>query len=127
MIELKFYQFMKQNIGEIKMKRILKTRNVNVMVKNLKINYDEDYLVNEIGDEIFDRQIEIDNDIKLYDLYKKQTNLLTSKDIKIIRNKYMLTQKDFSLIIGLGEISIHRFENGSIQIEGVDSIIRLSI
>ena len=78
------------------------------------------------GEEIFDRNIEIENDIRLYDIYKKQMNLLTSLEIKNIRKKYGMNQKEFALSIGVDETTLQRIENGSIQSESVDSIIRLS-
>ena len=53
-------------------------------------------------------------------------NLLTTNEIKEIRERYGLSQKDFALALGMGEITINRLENGSIQSEAVDSIIRLS-
>ena len=37
-----------------------------------------------------------------------------------------MNQKEFALALGMGEITIHRFENGSIQTEAIDSVIRLS-
>ena len=83
-------------------------------------------MVDENGEEIFDRDVEIENDQRLYDIYKKQNNLLTSFEIKKIRKKYGLTQKEYALVIGLGEITVHRFEKGAIQTEAVDSIIKLS-
>lgn len=104
----------------------LRTRRVKVEVKDKLIEYDEYYLVDENGEEIFDRDIEIENDQRLYDIYKKQSNLLTNAEIKQIRKKYGLTQKEYALIIGVGEITVHRFENGSIQTEAVDSMMRLS-
>lgn len=104
----------------------LRIRKVEVEVKGTIIEYDEYYLVDANGEEIFDRDIEIENDKRLYDIYKKQNNLLTKEEIKKIRNKYNLTQKDYALVIGVGEITVHRFEKGSIQTESVDSIMRLS-
>ncbi len=104
----------------------LRTRKVRVNVKGSLIEYNEQYLVNEKGEEIFDRNIEIENDQKLYDIYKKKNNLLTISEIKKIRKKYGLTQKEYALVMGLGEITVHRFENGSIQTEAVDAIMRLS-
>jgi len=99
----------------------------NYLLKEKEIEFEEHYVINPItGEEIFDRIIEIENDLRLYDVYKKQVNLLTSVEIKAIRKKYEMNQKEFALAIGLGEITIHRFENGSIQTESVDSIIRLS-
>ena len=107
-------------------KNNLRVRKVKVQVKDKTISYDEYYLVNELGEEIFNREIEIENDNRLYNIYKKQKSLLTSTEIKEIRKKYNLTQKDYASIIGVGEITVHRFEKGAIQTEAVDSIMRLS-
>lgn len=104
----------------------IQTRFVTVEVKGKQVKYLEKYLVDENGEEIFNRDIEIENDIRLYDEYKLMSGLLTSNAIKKIRGKYGLTQKEYALVIGMGEISIHRFENGSIQTEAVDNIMRLS-
>ena len=105
----------------------VKTRRIKANVKGKIIEFDEYYKIDpETGEEVFDRNIEIENDTRLYDIYKKQMNLLTSEEIKNIRKKYDMNQKEFALSIGVGEITIHRFENGSIQTESVDSIIRLS-
>lgn len=104
----------------------LRSRKSIVEVKGKLIEFEEFYLVDENGNEIFNRDIEIENDKRLYDIYKKQNNLLTNNEIKKIRQKYGLTQKEYALVIGMGEISVHRFEKGSIQSEAVDSIMRLS-
>lgn len=108
------------------MKDNLRKRNVTVEVKGKMINYDEYYMVNESGEEIFNRELEIENDKRLYDIYKSMNNLLTTDEIKKIRKKYNLNQKDYAAVLGVGEITIHRFEKGSIQTEAVDSIMRLS-
>lgn len=104
----------------------LKLRRVKVEVKNQIIEYDEYYLVDEKGEEIFDRNIEIENDKNLYNAYKKNNNLLLSEEIRDIRKKYNLNQKEYAAVLGVGEITIHRFEKGDIQTESVDAIMRLS-
>lgn len=104
----------------------LRIRKAKVNVKGVQIEYDEYYLINENGEEIFDRNIEIENDKRLYDIYKKQNNLLTNAEIKKIRQKYGLNQKEYALVIGVGEVTVHRFEKGAIQTEAVDAIMRLS-
>lgn len=105
----------------------LRVRKIIAKVKEKEIEFEEYYMIDpKTKEEIFDRNIEIENDLRLYDAYKKEVNLLTSAEIKAIRKKYEMNQKDFALAIGLGEITIHRFENGSIQTESVDSVIRLS-
>ena len=110
----------------VKCEENIKIRKIITEVKGQKVEFDEYYLIDENGNEIFDRDIEIENDKRLYDVYKKQNNLLTISEIKKIRNKYDLNQKEYAQVIGVGEITIHRFENGSIQTESVDSIMKLS-
>ncbi len=108
-------------------KENIKIRKVKTNVKGKTIEFDEYYLIDPItGEEVFDRNIEIENDIRLYDIYKKEMNLLTSDEIKNIRKKYDMNQKEFALSIGVEETEVHRFENGSIQTESVDLVIKLS-
>ena len=47
---------------------------------------------------------------KLVDAYKEEKELLTSNEIKEIRNMYGMTQKEYAFDLGMGEISIHRLE-----------------
>ena len=102
----------------------VKTRKIKANVKGRIIEFDEYYMINsKTGEEIFNRDIEIENDIRLYDLYKKQMNLLTSSEIKNIRKKYGMSQKEFALSIG---VMVDKLENGSIQNEEVDGVIRSS-
>ena len=109
------------------MNYIIKIENVKVKVKDLEINYDEKSAYDEkSGEEIFIREIEIENDIKLFDIYKKEKGLMTSCEIKELREKYNLTQKEFARVLGLGEVSINRFENGSIQTASVNSTLSLA-
>ena len=106
---------------------LIKEREVTTEVKGIKIKFTEKYKVDsKTNEEIFDRDIEQENDIKLYNIYKKRMNLLTTNEIKEIRERYGLSQKDFALALGMGEITINRLENGSTQSGAVNSIIRLS-
>lgn len=109
------------------MNYMIKTENVKVKVKDLEINYGEKCAYDEMsGEEIFVREIEIENDIRLFDIYKKEKGLMTSYEIKGLRDMYGLNQKEFARVLGLGEVSINRFENGSIQTTSVDSTLSLA-
>lgn len=103
-----------------------KTRRVQAQVKNQLFEFNEIYLEDEKGNEVFDRTIWIENDINLYNQYKNKNGLLTTDEVVSIRNKYQLTQKDFALVLGLGEVSINRIENGSIQTRAIDETIRIA-
>lgn len=76
--------------------------------------------------DVYDREAEIQNDIIFFDAYKTQKGLLTSVEIKEIRNNYGIAQTTFSKILGLGEKTIARYETGSIQDKAQDNLIRLS-
>lgn len=105
----------------------IKIRKTTTEVKGIEITFDEYYRIDQnTGEEIFDRELEIKNDADLYDIYKKQKGLLTISEIKDIRKKYDMNQKEYALAIGVGEVTVNRFENGAIQTEATDAIIRLS-
>ena len=65
--------------------------------------------------EMIDEKLEDDNLEKIYNQYRKKKGLLTPEQIKNIREKYGLSQRAFSRILGWGEITIHRYENGALQ------------
>ncbi|MBE5812087.1 MAG: DUF4065 domain-containing protein [Clostridiales bacterium] len=106
---------------------VLKCERVKYVIKDEEIEVDEKYYVNpENNERVYNRDLSIENDIVAYDAYKRKKELLTTEEIKEIRKKYDLTQKEYALAIGVGEITVHRFENGTIQTESIDSIMRLS-
>lgn len=74
-----------------------------------------------------DLDIDLDETImnRFYEEYRKQKNLLSPERIQTIRNKYQLSQASFSKLLGFGEKTITRYENGAIQDVCHDNIIRL--
>jgi predicted transcriptional regulator len=58
-------------------------------------------------------------------MYRKQHDLLTPAEIISIREQYGLATKSFAKILGLGEISITRYENGHVQEEAQNNLILL--
>ncbi len=67
------------------------------------------------GEKIFDEKRDSRNLEKAYSLYRKKHNLLAPSEIRTIREKYGLSQRALSRLLGWGEITIHRYENGAIQ------------
>lgn len=61
-----------------------------------------------------------------FDKYREIKNLLTPSRIKEIREKYNVTQVAFSRILGFGDKTISRYENGSIQDEAQNNLIMLA-
>ena len=95
------------------------------LIKNKPIGYKEIYyFCPESDEEFYPENILDENLIKAIDSYKKQNGLLTSSEIKEIRNYYGLNQKELSNLFGWGDITIQRYENKQIQDETYDEVLR---
>lgn len=78
----------------------------------------------ECGEELLDPDLEDENLDLFYNEYRKQKKLLSPEEIKAIRLKYNLSQTSFARLLGFGEKTIARYENGSIQDTAHDNLIR---
>jgi len=67
------------------------------------------------GSKIFDEERDSRNLEKAYSLYRAKHNLLSPDEIRLIREKYGLSQRALSRLLDWGEITVHRYENGAIQ------------
>lgn len=101
-------------------------RDATYIVKGTSITFKEKIKINEItGEEIYDSELEQENDIKLYSEYRKLKNLLFPEEIKEIREKFGVTQVEFAQILGLGDKTIARYENGSLQDTAQNNLIKI--
>jgi putative zinc finger/helix-turn-helix YgiT family protein len=73
------------------------------------------YKCGTCGEEFAPPDLEEQNFKRAYDLYRKRHNLVTSRQIKAIRETYGLSQRSFARFLGWGQITIHRYEAGAIQ------------
>ncbi len=80
----------------------------------------------ECREELIDEELDKKSLNAFYEEYKRTHNLLTANEIKKIREKWGVSQSQFSIILGMGEKTITRYENGSIQDETHDNLIRLA-
>ena len=67
------------------------------------------------NEEIFDEKLEDHNLENIYNQYRKKHSLLMPDKIKETREKYGVSQRAFSRILGWGEVTIHRYETGALQ------------
>lgn len=77
-------------------------------------------------DELFHADYDIENQENAFRLYRLNKDILQPEEIIAIRKRYGLTQKDFSKLLGFGEITITRYENGSIPTNAQNQIIKSS-
>lgn len=69
---------------------------------------------NICGCDIWDEELDSKNLLLAYEEYRRKHNLMAPEDIKEIRTKYNLSQTAFARILGMGDKTITRYENGSI-------------
>ena len=94
-------------------------------IKEEKIEYTKKEYLCEKTNKIFTTpDLDDINQLEAKDIYRKKHSLLTSKEIKQIREKYSLSQSDLALILGWGEVTITRYETKEIQNEKYDNVLR---
>ena len=64
---------------------------------------------------------------KLAEVFRKRTGLLTGEEIKSLRKKRGLTQKELADRLKIGVASIKRWETGLIQSKSLDHALRLHL
>lgn len=77
------------------------------------------------GEKIFHQEYDQDNIVRVYNKYRKKYGLMLPSEIKALREHYGISQKKFAQILGFGEVTITRYENGMIQDEVHNNTLEL--
>lgn len=75
------------------------------------------------NEELFHQKFDRENQQKAFDIYRKANGLVTVDEIKETREKYNLTQREYSYLLGFGEITISRYERGSLPTKAQSQLI----
>lgn len=78
------------------------------------------------GEDIWDEELDAQNLLNAYTEYRKRHLLLQPGEIRAIREKYRLSQMAFARVLGLGDKSVTRYENGSIADMAQNNLIALA-
>ena len=93
--------------------------------KDLKFEIELEYYFDDFIEEYYvDRNLGNENLRKIRNEYRRLKGLLTDEEIKEIRSQYNLSQRDFALALGLGEVTITRYESKTVQEKAQDEIIK---
>jgi putative zinc finger/helix-turn-helix YgiT family protein len=104
----------------------IRKRLVQSLVKNEPVEYEQIYYYCPVeNDEFIPSRIMDHNLLKARDAYRREKGLLNSDDIKEIRKSYDLTQKEFSNLLGWGDITVQRYETKLIQDATYDNLMRM--
>ena len=77
------------------------------------------------GEDIWDEELDARNLLNAYAEYRNKHGLLQPSEIRAIREKYKLSQVAFARVLGLGDKSVTRYENGSIADMAQNNLIAL--
>ena len=101
-------------------KRIFKEyKGVNVnVVENVPI-------CKKCGNELIINNIEDENLKRVYNKYREIKNIITPSEIIALRNKYNISQRELTAILGFGKMTINRYENGFLPSKSQSDYLRL--
>ncbi|MGK0554628.1 DUF4065 domain-containing protein [Macrococcus capreoli] len=68
----------------------------------------------DTNEKVFDEQLDNIAINKAFNVYRAKNDLLGNIEIREIREKYQLSQRDFAQITGLGKATISRYEKGAL-------------
>lgn len=103
-------------------------RTSKVVIKGESVEYLETYYkCTEDGEDFvfIPAKMMNENLLAARDAYRCAHGLLTSQEIVQLRKKYGLTQKEFALLLGWGEITVTRYETKQIQDETHDNFLKV--
>lgn len=86
----------------------------------------EFYVCDECG-EGFENTRGYDSLEVAYQEYRNRHHMLQPNEIKEWRKNYGLTQKELSQILGWGGATLSRYENGALQVEAHEKVLRLAM
>jgi len=100
-------------------------RNENFIIRGETITLDLKLLTCEKGHEFDDPHSDDDYIERAYRKYRENFGYLQPEEIRNLRMSYGLTQNDLSKLLGWGGATFSRYENGALQSESHDSLLKL--
>ncbi len=79
----------------------------------------------ECGEQIFHEELDRVNLDKVYAEFRKRRGIVNSDRIQAIRSQYDLSQRALGRLLRLGEITIHRYETGSLPSDAHNELLIL--
>lgn len=104
-------------------------KTVRLMEKNIfkdePVEYVVEYQFCESTGDFFEEEDQLKvNFLDMKNTYREKVGLLTTNQIRKIRDKYGITQRDLSLLLGWGTRTIMRYEKCQVQDTAHDTILR---
>ncbi len=96
--------------------------------RGIEINtYENVAVCNECHQDLYVNEIEEENNERIYELYRKKANIIKPQDIVDFREKYDISQRELTAILGFGKMTINRYERGGVPTKSQSDYIKLLI
>ena len=96
--------------------------------KGIEVNTFENVAIcNECNQDLYVNKIEDENNERIYKIYREKANIIKAEDIIKLREKYDISQRELTSILGFGKMTINRYERGGLPTKSQSDYIKLLI
>lgn len=96
--------------------------------RGIEVNTFESVAIcNECNQDLYVNEIEDENNERIYQIYREKANIIKPEDIIKLREKYDISQRELTAILGFGKMTINRYERGGLPTKSQSDYIKLLI
>ena len=96
--------------------------------RGIEVNTFENVAIcNECNQDLYVNEIEDVNNKRIYQIYREKANIIKADDIIKLREKYDISQRELTSILGFGKMTINRYERGGLPTKSQSDYIKLLI
>jgi putative zinc finger/helix-turn-helix YgiT family protein len=74
---------------------------------------------------VYDKALDAENQRRAFDKYRRRHDIVTAAEIRGMRESYSISQRGLGALLGWGEITVHRYEQGSMPDEAHNLVLRM--
>ena len=96
--------------------------------RGIEVNTFENVAIcDECNQDLYANKIEDENNERIYKIYREKANIIKADDIVKLREKYDISQRELTAILGFGKMTINRYERGGLPTKSQSDYIKLLI
>ena len=96
--------------------------------RGIEVNTFENVAIcNECNQDLYVNKIEDENNERIYKIYREKANIIKAEDIVKLREKYDISQRELTAILGFGKMTINIYERGGLPTKSQSDYIKLLI
>ncbi len=96
--------------------------------RGIEVNTFENIAIcNKCNQDLYVNEIEDANNERIYQMYREKANIINAEDIIKLREKYDISQRELTSILGFGKMTINRYERGGLPTKSQSDYIKLLI